>query len=93
MIHSEPLISALRSRHFYPPCVRQFTLKRATAQKRTITQNYPKTTEETKQEWAKQATEIRAGRRESMLAMLEKRGYINQIVGCVVEAMEITSYG
>jgi len=36
--------------------------------------------------WAKKAAEIQAGKQESMLAMLENRGYVNQIVGFVLKA-------
>ena len=36
---------------------------------------------EAKVDWARQSTEIKAGRKESMLTILEKRGYVNQIVG------------
>lgn len=36
---------------------------------------------EAKIKWANQATEIKAGKQDSMLTMLEKRGYVNQIVG------------
>jgi len=50
-------------------------------QKRGITQAYLQKTIEAKIEWAKRATEIKAGGEESMLTMLEKRGYINQVVG------------
>lgn len=52
-----------------------------TTQKRFITQNHLKKTLEAKLEWARQATEIKTGKRDSMLTMLEKRGYVNQVVG------------
>lgn len=49
--------------------------------KRSITLNYRKKTSEAKEAWDKHAVEIEAGRQESMLTMLEKRGYVNAIAG------------
>lgn len=55
----------------------------ATVQKRNISQKYLQKESEAKKDWAKKAEKIKAGDQESMLTMLEKRGYVNQIVGCV----------
>ena len=64
-----------------PSCTRRIRLLGSANQKRFITQNYLQKSLEAKLQWARQATEIKAGRKESMLDMLEKRGYVNQIVG------------
>ena len=62
-------------------CTRRIRLLGSANQKRSITENYLQKTLEAKLQWARQATEIKAGRKESILDMLEKRGYVNQIVG------------
>ena len=62
-------------------CLRHLSQAVVRQQRRAITQNYLKKQAEANAEWAKRAQEIRAGNQDSMLAMLEKRGYINQIVG------------
>ena len=64
-----------------PSCACCMRLSGLVTQKRNITQGYLQKTLEAKLEWARQSTEIKAGRKESMLSMLEKRGYVNQIVG------------
>jgi len=38
-------------------------------------------TEDAKEQWAKQAVEIEAGRKQSFIKMLEERGLINSVVG------------
>lgn len=74
--------SLLQSSSFIcPSCIRRIRLLGSPNQKRFITENYLRKTLEAKLQWARQATEIKAGRKKSMLDMLEKRGYINQIVG------------
>lgn len=50
-------------------------------QRRYISQNFIRKTEEAKEAWAEQAKEIKAGQQESMLKKLEDRGYINSVVG------------
>ena len=64
-----------------PSCTRRIRLLGLVNQKRFISENYLQKTLEAKLQWARQATEIKAGRKGSMLDMLEKRGYVNQIVG------------
>ena len=56
-------------------------LRVSPSQKRFISKDYLQKTLEAKLQWARQATEIKAGKKERMLELLEKRGYINQIVG------------
>jgi tyrosyl-tRNA synthetase len=50
-------------------------------QTRSITENFLKKTAEAADKWAMWAGEIRDGKRQSMLSILEERGYVNQIVG------------
>ena len=79
---SKPSLNILDSSPFIcPSCIRSMRLQCSSAQKRFITQNYLRKTLEAKLQWTRQATEIRAGKKERMLDMLEKRGFINQIVG------------
>ena len=66
-------------------CFRVLRKKRsrpiAVLQRRTITQNYLRKIAEAEQAWKEQAKRIRAGEQESMLTVLEKRGYINSVAG------------
>ena len=55
---------------------------RPLGQRRTITQGWLRKTDEAEQAWRAQAEEITAGRKESMLSVLEKRGYVHAIAGC-----------
>ncbi len=71
----------LRSRHICQSCV-----LRLYPQRRVISQKYLEKQLDAKLAWAKKAAEIQAGKQESMLAMLENRGYVNQIVGFVLKA-------
>jgi hypothetical protein len=71
----------LKSPYICPSCALRLRPTSAVHQKRGITQNYLEKTIEAKLDWTKRATEIKSGNQESMLTMLEKRGYINQIVG------------
>ena len=52
-----------------------------TQQKRWISKNHIRKIEDAEKEWADKAAEIEAGRKKSMVDILEERGYINQIVG------------
>ena len=70
-----------KSPYICSPCAHRMRLSGPVTQKRYITQNYLKKTIEAKLEWARQSTEIKAGRKQSMLSMLESRGYVNQVVG------------
>lgn len=64
-------------------CARSLFIAKSTlgAQTRSITQNYLRKTAEAADQWATWAGEIKAGKRKSMLAILEERGYVHQIVG------------
>lgn len=62
-------------------CLLQLPQAVVRQQRRAISQNYLKKQAEANAKWAENAEEIRAGNRDSMLTMLEKRGYIHQIVG------------
>lgn len=81
MISHSPPGLLQKSRYTCRSCARRMRTLDPASQRRSITQNYIKKTLEAKIEWARQATEIKAGRKESMLTMLEKRGYVNQIIG------------
>ena len=50
-------------------------------QRRSISQAWLRKTAEAKQAWDAQAEEIEAGKKDSMLITLEKRGYINAVAG------------
>ncbi len=90
MIFHTPPRLLYNSTYTCPSCAFRLRAINPTSQRRSITENYIKKTLEAKIQWARQATEIKAGRKESMLTMLEKRGYVNQIIGCVVRGMPIT---
>ena len=51
-------------------------------QKRWITRNHIRRIKTAEEEWAERADMINAGRKQSILSLLEERGYVNQIVGC-----------
>ena len=78
----------LASRYICASCARRLRPTGSKPQRRNITQTSGDNTTETKKEWEKRAREIREGKQESMLTMLENRGYVNQIVGYVVSASE-----
>lgn len=52
-----------------------------TGQRRSITREFLRKTAEAEAQWKVQAGEIREGKRDSMLTILEKRGYVNSIAG------------
>lgn len=62
--------SVLPSRHFDP-----------TQQRRWITQKYLQRMQEGREEWARHAEEIKAGKRKNFAAHLEERGLIHDVVG------------
>ncbi len=51
-------------------------------QQRWITRNHIRRIKIAEEGWAERADMIAAGRKQSMLNLLEERGYVNQIVGC-----------
>ena len=61
-------------------------------QKRSITQNFLRKKAEAEAAWMVQAVDINAGRKKSMLAMLEERGYINSVAGCVSVILPAAQY-
>ena len=69
-------ISCARNVRVLETCLRSLTV-----QKRSITQNWLRKTEEAKEAWDAQAKEIKAGRKQSMLSVLEERGYVNAVAG------------
>lgn len=81
MFYHTSLRPLQQSRNICHSCALRLCVLHLAVQRRSITQNHIKRTLEAKAEWARQATEIKAGRKESMLTMLEKRGYVNQIIG------------
>jgi tyrosyl-tRNA synthetase len=56
-------------------------LLRRNVQKRWITRNHIRKIKEAEEEWSLRADAIVAGKRQSMLSLLEERGYVNQIIG------------
>lgn len=79
--HHTPLRPLQQSQNICHSCALPLRVLHLAVQRRSITQGFIKKTLEAKVQWARQATEIKAGRKESMLTMLEKRGYVNQIIG------------
>lgn len=61
-------------------CVRQRILLTA-RQKRSISQRYVAKVDSAEEQWKGFCEEIEAGKRQSMLRILEERGYINAIAG------------
>ena len=81
MSSHKPSALLQKVRYICPSCACRVRPLRLQNQSRAITQNFLQKTIEAKLDWARQATEIKAGRKESMLTMLEKRGFVNQIIG------------
>src|SRR5690242_11704620 len=52
-------------------------------QRRWISRNHLTRIKSAEEEWAIRADAIKAGEKKSILDLLEERGYVNQIVGCV----------
>lgn len=50
-------------------------------QRRSISQTFLKTVQEGKQQWAQRAEEIQAGKRQTMLSILEERGLVKALAG------------
>lgn len=50
---------------------------------RSIGQGFIRKTIESEWQWKEQAKEIEAGHKQSFLSMLEERGFVKQIAGCV----------
>lgn len=69
------LLSETRARVLQPQ------LRNLAIQKRSITQNWLRKQAEAKEAWGVQAQEIRDGKKESMLSILEQRGYVNSVAG------------
>src|SRR6266516_4410049 len=74
-----------------PPCRAPWPLQTGLApggavvclQKRGITQQHIRRMGEAEEQWTQWAREIREGKRQSFLKMLEERGLVNSVVGCV----------
>lgn len=56
-------------------------LRSRDVQKRWITRNHVRKIQEAEEDWSLRADAIVAGKRPSMLSLLEERGYVNQIIG------------
>lgn len=50
-------------------------------QKRWITKNHIRRIKSAEEEWAERADAVLAGQKQSILSLLEERGYVNQIIG------------
>ncbi len=78
-----------RPQYIFPPCLHRIQGSRVPEPSRNAQKRYKhvqvskrgKQIEQNELQWKEQAEEILAGRKESMLSMLEKRGYVNQVVG------------
>ncbi|KAL1961046.1 hypothetical protein VTO42DRAFT_4934 [Malbranchea cinnamomea] len=57
-------------------------------QRRGITQNYLRRTEEAKKQWAQWAEEIKQGKRQSFASKLKERGFIHDVVGGNYETLD-----
>lgn len=64
-------------------CARRQRVLLAQGQRRPIHLSYLKKQTEAAKAWQAQATEIREGRKQGMLEILESRGYVGQIAGSV----------
>ena len=72
----------IRSTNICSTCWHKLQLRIKVAnQKRAISQNWLRKTADAEVAWKEQAKEIREGKKEGMLSILEKRGYINAVVG------------
>ena len=58
-------------------------LRLPAGQARWITKRHIDKIKIAEEEWQLQARQIREGKMKSMMTLLEERGYVNQIVGCV----------
>jgi hypothetical protein len=67
----------LLGRKIFPPA----------SQKRAISMKWIQKTEDAKNAWEEQAVKIRAGEKQSMMATLEERGFINAVAGLVYHNM------
>lgn len=77
-LQNQPYIcsSCIKARHFY-----KSPIGLVKSQRRSISMGYIAKTEAAADQWAIQANEIEAGKRKSVLSLLEERGYVNQIAG------------
>ncbi|KAL8726810.1 MAG: hypothetical protein Q9166_006492 [cf. Caloplaca sp. 2 TL-2023] len=57
-------------------------------QRRAITRKYAEKTEDAEEEWQERYAEITAGERQSMLNILEERGYVNAVAGGSKESLK-----
>lgn len=78
LFQTSPIICASCVRHAR---IRGLRLQGSITQKRPITQNWLRKTAEAKEAWDRQAKEIEGGRKQSMLSILEERGYVNAVAG------------
>ena len=72
-------------------CARRLRLAGAVNQRRNVTLQHWQPVSEAEHLWAEEAEHIKAGSQESMVTMLEKRGYIHQIVGYDSERSKLLS--
>lgn len=66
-------------------CARRQRILLAQGQRRPVHLSYLKKQAAAEEAWEAQAEEIKDGKKESMLQILESRGYIGQIAGFVVD--------
>ena len=63
--------------------------QRLVVQKRWITRNHIRRIQEAEEDWSLRADAIVAGKKQSMLSLLEERGYVNQIIGYLTSTSPI----
>ena len=75
LFHSDYICQSCRANPLPPRTSRSFL------QKRWIGMNQIRRIKEAQDHWAAQAEDVMQGKKQSMLGLLEERGYVNQIVG------------
>ncbi|KIW72158.1 tyrosine-tRNA ligase [Phialophora macrospora] len=92
-----PLRSVRRSLYICRSCRhhlrdRNSALSNPVSQQRWITRVHVRRIQEAEEEWQAKAKDIEAGNMKSMMAVLEERGYVNQIVGSRDDLDKLMTY-
>lgn len=81
MLGGAQCVRLTRTKWICHTCARRQRALLGHGQRRSIHLSYLKKQRDAANDWKKQAAEIRAGEKQSMLDILEERGYIGQIAG------------